>query len=72
MHEIRSRAQLRGKPPEEIFSTENCLMLCFECHHLVTARRILIETTTDRGADDKVKFIEDAGYFGYPIQHSHH
>jgi len=36
MHEIKSRAQLRGRPAEEIFNVENCVRLSRKCHLLVT------------------------------------
>lgn len=57
MHELRSRAQLRGRSPEDIFNTENCLMLCRQCHQRVTERRITIEPCTDRGADGQVTIM---------------
>jgi 5-methylcytosine-specific restriction endonuclease McrA len=40
MHELQSRAQLRGRPIEEIFSLENCVMLHRKCHRHVTEKRI--------------------------------
>jgi 5-methylcytosine-specific restriction endonuclease McrA len=40
MHELKSRAQLRGRPIEEIFSLENCVMLHRKCHRDVTEKRI--------------------------------
>ena len=40
MHEIVFRSKLRGKAPEEIFNTKNCLLLCLSCHAgLVRERR---------------------------------
>jgi hypothetical protein len=55
MHEIRSRAQLRGKAPEEIFNTHNCAMLCHRCHVEVTAHRIdLVAVDQDAGANGKL------------------
>jgi hypothetical protein len=35
-HEVLSRAQLRGRPPEEIFNLHNCLRLCARCHEMIT------------------------------------
>ncbi|GEM_PF-3044106 len=55
MHEIRSRAQLRGKAPEAIFSTANCLMLCSAHHRDVTERRLWLRPATDAGADGLVR-----------------
>ena len=55
MHEIRSRAQLRGKAPEEIFSTTNCLMLCSTHHREVTERRLFLIPATEAGADGPVR-----------------
>ena len=55
MHELRSRAQLRGKPPEEIFNTANCVMLCHDCHVEVTDHRIdLVPVDQDAGANGKL------------------
>ena len=54
MHEIKSRARLRGHDPEEIFCTENCLMLCSTCHREVTAHRIVLIPTTPYGADGDI------------------
>jgi len=42
MHEMKSRSQLRGKPPEEIFNSFNCIMLCSTCHRQVTERIIKV------------------------------
>jgi hypothetical protein len=55
MHELRSRAQLRGKLPEEIFNTANCVMLCHACHVEVTDHRIdLVPVDQDAGANGKL------------------
>ena len=59
MHELQSRARLRGKPPEEIFNRRNCLMLCSACHRAVTEHR-LIATMGEAGADGDVDFKERA------------
>jgi 5-methylcytosine-specific restriction endonuclease McrA len=60
MHEIQSRAKLRGRPPEEIFTKQNCLRLCKACHASVTGKvgghRVWIEVTTPAGADGPVTF----------------
>jgi hypothetical protein len=40
MHELESRAKTRGRPPEERFSTKNCVRLSRKCH---------LETTGDIG-----------------------
>ena len=57
MHELKSRAQLRGRPPEEIFNTANALALCSECHRRVTERKIELVAGAD-GADGKIVVIE--------------
>jgi 5-methylcytosine-specific restriction endonuclease McrA len=43
MHELKSRAQLRGRPIEELFSLENCVMLHRKCHRDVTENRISLD-----------------------------
>lgn len=51
MHELTSRAALRGKPPEEIFTPENCVLLHRSCHRDVTEHRVtLAPVHLDRGA----------------------
>lgn len=40
MHEVKSRARLRGRPPEDIFNTDNCILVCNECHTDIHAHRI--------------------------------
>jgi hypothetical protein len=40
MHEVRSRAQTRGLPPEERFSRRNCVRLHRACHNDVTEHRV--------------------------------
>lgn len=60
MHELRSRARLRGKPPEEIFNRRNCLMLCSACHRAVTEHRLIASPTGGAGADGDVDFKERA------------
>jgi 5-methylcytosine-specific restriction endonuclease McrA len=54
MHEIKSRAHLRGNAPEVIFNTGNCLMLCTACHREVTEHRLFLVPTSDDGADGEV------------------
>ena len=64
MHEIRSRAQLRGKAPEEIFNSRNCVMLCHRCHVAVTAHHVeLVPIHPDEGANGKldVRCSRDGG-----------
>jgi len=56
MHEIRSRAQLRGRPDAEVFNTANCIRLCREHHRDVTEHRLTVGCLTDRGADGDVVF----------------
>lgn len=40
MHEVVSRARLRGRALAAIFNLWNCSRLCRECHREVTERRI--------------------------------
>lgn len=39
MHEIDSRAKLRGCAPERIFNTRNCIRLCSEQHRYLTEHK---------------------------------
>jgi 5-methylcytosine-specific restriction endonuclease McrA len=57
MHELRSRARLRGKPPEAIFTSANCVMLCTECHRAVTEHRLVASPATAAGADGDITFF---------------
>jgi 5-methylcytosine-specific restriction endonuclease McrA len=43
MHELQSRAQLRGRPIEELFSLKNCVMLHRKCHRDVTEHRLSLD-----------------------------
>ena len=67
MNEICSRAQMRGRPHTEVFTLENCLVLCgpptdtTTCHGKVTAHRVKILTASSRGANGNVTFIEEKG-----------
>jgi 5-methylcytosine-specific restriction endonuclease McrA len=54
MHEIKSRAQMRGKSPEDTFNTQNCLMCCTACHREVTEHRLYLIPTTPYGADGDI------------------
>jgi len=60
MHELQSRARLRGKAPEEIFNRRNCIMLCRECHRAVTEHRLIASPMGEAGADGDVDFKERA------------
>ena len=52
MHELQSRAKLRGKPPREIFNTQNCVMLCHLCHVKITENKIdLVPVDQEQGAN---------------------
>lgn len=52
MHEARSRAQLRGRPPEVVFNLWNCARLCRDCHADVTAHRVdLVMGRPDKGCN---------------------
>ena len=39
MHEIQSRAALRGRPVEDIFNLDNCVMLHRKCHRDITEHK---------------------------------
>jgi hypothetical protein len=61
-HEVVSRARLRGKPPEEIFTLTNCCRLCPTCHEIVTRNREFIVFTTFHGCEDQIHFVTREGY----------
>lgn len=42
MHEVRSRSQTRGRPPEERFNRQNCVRLHRDCHRQVTEKLVLM------------------------------
>jgi hypothetical protein len=50
MHEIVSRAKLRGRPDAEIFNTRNCIQLTRDEHEAVTHNRMWIDVG-EQGAD---------------------
>ena len=39
MHEIQSRAALKGRPVEDIFNLDNCVMLHRKCHREITEHK---------------------------------
>lgn len=57
MHELVSRAQTRGLPADQRFSTVNCVRLCADCHRDVTENRIDITWLPDEGADGTLYFM---------------
>jgi hypothetical protein len=57
MHEIVSRAKLRGRPITELFSMSNCIRLSRDTHREVTEHRLRIEPLTTAGADGLVEFV---------------
>ena len=62
MHEIRSRAQLRGRPIEEIFCTANCVRVCARpCHAKLTGTlgggRLWLKPLTRDGANGAVVVV---------------
>lgn len=60
MHEVTSRAKLRGQPPEAVFTTANCLRLCRGCHGLVTAHVFAASyARADLGCDGHVTFTRE-------------
>jgi hypothetical protein len=57
MHEVISRAKLRGRPPMEIFNTWNCLRVSHETHRQLTEHTLAIEfTDAARGCNAPVIF----------------
>lgn len=62
MHEVLSRAQLRGRPSAEVFSTTNTLRLCKLCHQLfsmtigVTREQILYDDPA-LGCDGPIRCV---------------
>ena len=42
MHEIQSRAALRGRPVEDIFNLDNCVMLHRKCHRDITEHKAVL------------------------------
>jgi 5-methylcytosine-specific restriction endonuclease McrA len=63
MHEVKSRALLRGKPPEEIFNTANCVRVCKACHSKLTKHELwAIEGPL--GCDGTVEFVRWARTVG--------
>jgi 5-methylcytosine-specific restriction endonuclease McrA len=61
MHEIRSRALLRGRPDEEIFCTANCLRVDRRCHARLTGTlgggRLWLKPLTRDGANGAVMVV---------------
>lgn len=55
MHELVPRSRLRGRPPEEIFTRENCVLLHRRCHRDVTAHRVRLSVDQTRGADGPLR-----------------
>jgi 5-methylcytosine-specific restriction endonuclease McrA len=61
-HEVKSRADLRGRPPEDIFNRQNCLRLCERCHLFVVHgwggdREDIVYDDAERGCDGPVRFV---------------
>jgi hypothetical protein len=62
MHEVVSRAKLRGRPPDEIFNTRNCLRLARAVHERVTRGQLRIEfLDVARGCNASVEFHDQNG-----------
>lgn len=45
MHEIVPRSLLRGTDPEDVFTLENCVRVCRQCHAQLTAHTIRAVST---------------------------
>jgi hypothetical protein len=58
MHEICSRAKLRGLPPEQIFNSRNCVILCVECHERVQRNQWTLHVRSRLGADGGIVFFK--------------
>ena len=58
-HEVASRAKLRGKRPEEIFTTQNCCRLCEVCHLRVVHenKEEIVYKDEARGCDGDIAFV---------------
>jgi hypothetical protein len=56
-HEVVSRAKLRNRPPDEIFTLINCCRLCATCHEIVTRNREFIVFKNFHGCDDDIYFV---------------
>ena len=61
MHEIISRARLRGRIAENMFNTYNCLRLCGGptggCHEKVTRHKVKIVVTWPSGANGPIEIL---------------
>lgn len=58
MHERDSRAKLRGRPTEEIFSTRNTIRVCPPCHQILTDSKETIEYSDEAlGCNAPVRFV---------------
>lgn len=56
MHELVPRSLLRGRPPEEVYTTVNCLRLCARCHGAVTRHEVtLLPVSLELGANGRVE-----------------
>ena len=66
MHEIVPRSKTRGLPPEQRFSTANCVRLSQKCHHMVTGelghgKRLKIDADAALGANGPVMLTWKTG-----------
>lgn len=58
MHEDPSRAQSRGRPPEERFNSKVCIRLNRDIHRLVTEKKIrLVKVDPALGFDGPIRAI---------------
>lgn len=56
-HEVVSRAMLRGRPPEDIFTLPNCVRLCPQCHEKITSHEIdVVCENPDEGCNGSMQF----------------
>jgi hypothetical protein len=61
MHEVKSRAQMRGRPVEEIFCLENCIRVCGFCHDLLTRNVLELRPHSAAGVNGDFDVISHVG-----------
>lgn len=68
MHEIVPRSLLRGQPPEEVYTTQNCIRLCAQCHGKVQRHEIALHVADPvLGADGRcTRVIEGSRHVPTP------
>lgn len=55
MHEVESRAMLRGRPAADVYNTKNCIRVCVQCHLLFTERKEdIVYLDPDQGCNGEI------------------